>query len=120
MEIPAKPAVRAGAGYFALVFRVLERTRFGRLRVILPDGSGHDFQGGEPGPSAEIQFRNHRILRRMLTNGSNGFAEGYLAGEFETPDLAALLELGARNEDAWGNFFTRTRMLAGRMPPGKM
>ena len=113
MEITAKPGLRLGAGHFGLMFRVLNRTRFGRIRVILPDGSEHDFIGDEPGPQAEIEFRNRRVLRRMLTNGSNGFAEGYLAGDFETPDLAALLELGARNEDAWGNFLTRTTMLAG-------
>ena len=113
MEIPVKPAGRVGTGQFGLLFRVLERTRFGRLRVILPDGSEHDFAGPEPGPRAEIEFRHRRVLRRMLTDGSNGFADGYLAGEFETPDLTALLELGARNEEAWGNFLTRTSMMAG-------
>ncbi len=113
MEISAKPATRVGVGHFGLVFRVLERTRFGHIRVILPDGSEHDFRGDEPGPSAEIEFRHRRVLRRMLTGGSNGFAESYLAGDFETPDLAALLEFGARNEDAWGNFLTRTSKLAG-------
>jgi cyclopropane-fatty-acyl-phospholipid synthase len=38
-------------------------------------------------------------MRRVLGSGDIGFAEGYVAGEWETPDLAALLEALTLNID---------------------
>ena len=91
MEYPIdlKPSSPASAEAFRLFSGVLKRIRFGRLRVILPDGSEHDFWGPEPGPRAEIQIRRPRLIRRVLLGGANGFAEGYMSGDFETPDLPA-------------------------------
>ena len=40
------------------------------------------------GPQAVIQLRNGRVARRYLTGGSVGFAEGYIEGDWDTPDLA--------------------------------
>ena len=106
MSYQAKLVVRdsAGAGRLELLFRILERIEYGRLRVVLPDGRMREFVGAEPAPAAEIEIRHPRALWRLLMNGANGFADAYLAGEFETPDLAELLELGVRNESAWGAF----------------
>ena len=103
MEYPIdlKPSSPASAEALRLFSRVLKRIRFGRLRIILPDGSEHDFCGPEPGPRAEIQIRRPRLIRRVLLGGANGFAEGYMAGDFETPDLTAVLEIGGLNENAF-------------------
>ena len=37
--------------------------------------------------------------------GGVGFAEGYIEGDWDTPDLATLLELLSVNEDAWGQSY---------------
>ena len=40
-----------------------------------------------------------RVARRLFLAGSVGFGEAYMDGDFETPDLRALLALAALNED---------------------
>jgi cyclopropane-fatty-acyl-phospholipid synthase len=47
-------------------------------------------------------------MRRLLWRGDLGFAESYLAREWETPDLARLLELLALNLDAYDATQRRT------------
>jgi cyclopropane-fatty-acyl-phospholipid synthase len=88
-------------GWWPLVLRLARQLRCGRLTVGLPDGSRHDFAGPEPGPAGELLLRRARSLRRFLTGGSLGFAEAYLDGDWDSPDLPRLLELLARNEAAW-------------------
>ena len=78
----------------------------GRLELTLSDGSRHSLTGKDDGPAAAMTVRNPRLARRLLTNGTLGFAEGYIAGDFETPDLEALLRLAAVNQslrDALGS-----------------
>ena len=78
---------------------------FGRLTVLLPGGSSHVLEGCEPGPSAILDVRDYRFARRVLASGDIGFAEGYMAGEWESPDLAALLEALVRNHDSIRRLF---------------
>ena len=40
-------------------------------------------------------------MRRLVANGGVGFAEAYLAGEWDTDDLAQTLELAGRNLDTY-------------------
>jgi len=85
---------------FALLLRLLASNwTFGRLTVLLPNGETHRLEGAEPGPAAVLDIRDYRFARRVLANGDIGFAEGYMAGEWETPHLAPLLEVLARNYD---------------------
>lgn len=85
-----------GLGRFALK-RLLALVDAGRLTIELPDGGRLEHVGREPGPQAEIRFDHWRSVRRLLTQGDIGFARGYFAGEWSTPDLTAVIELGARN-----------------------
>jgi len=84
----------------ALLLRLLAANwTFGRLTVQLPGGATHVLEGREPGASAVLDIRDYRFARRVLASGDIGFAEGYMAGEWETPHLAALLEVLADNHD---------------------
>jgi cyclopropane-fatty-acyl-phospholipid synthase len=48
--------------------------------------------GKQPGPVAHLQLHQpHRLLSRLATRGDIGFAESYMAGEWDSEDLAALL-----------------------------
>jgi cyclopropane-fatty-acyl-phospholipid synthase len=86
---------RAGeAQLFAFVDRNLEA---GTLTVTVPSGESRTFTGAAPGPEAEIHFRDWNALKRLFADGSVGFAEAYIAGHWDTPDLAAMIELAARN-----------------------
>ncbi|MGD1878062.1 MAG: class I SAM-dependent methyltransferase [Kiloniellaceae bacterium] len=71
----------------------------GRLTMHLPDDRTLAFEGAEPGPAAEIRLRSPRAFRRLLSGGELGLAESYMDGEWDTPDLTALITLGALNED---------------------
>ena len=85
---------------FGLLLRLLAANwTVGRLTVRLPGGASHRLEGREPGPSAILEIRDYRFAGRVLASGDIGFAEGYMAGEWETPHLAGLLEALARNSD---------------------
>lgn len=78
------------------------RITLGRLTVRWPDGAAQCFSGAAPGPHAELRIRDPRTLRRLLLGGHMGLAESYMDGDWDSPDLAGLIELGARNESKMG------------------
>jgi len=77
---------------------MLERgIRSGRIALTLPDGSRHAIGGHAPGPDATVIVHRWRTLRRLALGGGVGFAEAYMDGDWESPDLAPVIELAARN-----------------------
>lgn len=82
----------------AALSAVAEDWRGGRLLIHFPDG-GTLAVGGDARPGAEIHVRDLAFMRRVLVSGDIGFAEGYVAGEWSTPDLPALLEVLSDNFD---------------------
>ncbi|GAB5471222.1 MAG: cyclopropane-fatty-acyl-phospholipid synthase family protein [Rhodospirillales bacterium] len=97
-------------GTAPLLRYLARKTLAGTVTVRLPDGSAERVTGPQPGPIAEVTIHRPRVLRRLLLGGANGFAESYLDGDFDTPDLTALLLFGAANQAAWGD------LLRGRWP----
>jgi cyclopropane-fatty-acyl-phospholipid synthase len=85
-----------------LVLDLASRLRWGRLEVHLPDGVRRFFTGAGPGPEAVLLLRDGKAAKRVVTGGGVGFAEGYMAREWDSPDLASLLELVDRNCEAMG------------------
>ena len=77
---------------FALLRLLAANWTFGRLTVLLPNGETHQLDGPQPGPTAVFDIKDYRFARRVLASGDIGFAEAYMAGEWESPHLAALLE----------------------------
>ncbi len=67
----------------------------GALEVELPDGSTRIYRGTRPGPRASVQLHDTKLLRRVVSLGAIGLADGYVAGDFDSPDLATVVELGA-------------------------
>ncbi len=85
---------------FGLMLRLLKANwTFGTLTVRLPNGIAHVLEGPQPGTAVSMDVRDYRFARRVLSNGDIGFAEGYIAGEWDSPHLATLLETLARNYD---------------------
>ncbi len=81
-----------------LVFALLEKIRGGLLEVRLPDGARFLFGEGEPGVT--MQVNDEAVFARVLAKGDIGLAEAYLDGDWDSPDVTALLTLLARNRDA--------------------
>ncbi len=85
-----------------LVFRAAARTiirnwNTGVMTFVLPDGREIRLEGREPGPEARLVVRDYDFIKRTISNGTIGFGEGYMAGEWDTPDLSVLLEVLAQN-----------------------
>ncbi|MEN9874075.1 MAG: hypothetical protein RL186_972 [Pseudomonadota bacterium] len=71
----------------------------GQIYVSLPDGRALAFKGQKPGKAATLLIKDFAFIKRVLSQGDIGFAEGLMAGEWDTPDLAALLEVFSENLD---------------------
>ncbi|WP_396593328.1 class I SAM-dependent methyltransferase [Brevundimonas sp. R86498] len=85
---------------FALLIRLLSANwTYGRLTLTLPNGEVHRLEGETPGPNAMMTVLDYRFAARVLANGDIGYAEGYMAGEWDSPHLAVLLETLASNYD---------------------
>jgi cyclopropane-fatty-acyl-phospholipid synthase len=89
----ASSSLPAGAPAAArTVLGLLQRLVHGTLSVQLPDGTLKHFGGG-PGPSAGLHLHNWNVCAAALKSGDIGFAEGYIAGDWSTPQLVDLLRL---------------------------
>jgi cyclopropane-fatty-acyl-phospholipid synthase len=83
------------------VLRLLAGLRHGRLDVQLPDGAQARFGAADDsGPHAAMRLANWKVCAAALRSGDIGFAESYIAGDWTTPDLAALMKLLVANRDA--------------------
>jgi len=80
----------------------------GRLRLELPDGTAREFgaaaaPAGElaPGVSGQalIRVRRDTFFTRCLLSGDIGFAESFIDGDWETPDLTAVIGWFVLNVD---------------------
>ena len=79
------------------VLGMLARLKQGSLDLQLPDGATARFGQGVPG--ATVRITDWNVFTRVLKGGDIGFAEGYIANEWDSPDLTALLTLLIANRD---------------------
>ena len=91
-----------------VVLAAAARLEIGALELTLPDDRRQKFEGHLPGPKAAIQIRDWRLFARVVRGGDMAFAEAYMDGWFDTPDLPALLTLGALNQAALERAFQAT------------
>lgn len=84
-------------------FRALLGIENGSLDVALPDGRLVRFSGANSGPHARFTIRSYAFVKR-LTAGDVGFADGYIANEWDTDDLVSLLSLLAANQQLIDRF----------------
>jgi len=98
------------------VMRLLERLPVGQLELSMPDGA--QLRLGRGAPHAALRVRDLRCFERVLRSGDIGFAEGYIEGDWDTPDLPALIGLMLANREAlervlygswWGSALHRLR-----------
>ncbi|WP_395671560.1 class I SAM-dependent methyltransferase [Phenylobacterium sp.] len=83
---------------FRLALRMMARGwRCGRLELVVPSGRKLSLVGADAGPSGRLVVRDYRFMRRVLASGDIGLADGFMAGEWESPDLPGLLTVLALN-----------------------
>ncbi len=83
----------------ALLDAIGGQVRKGSLAVELPGGDRRRYRGEADGPAAEVRLHDTKLMRRLVSLGAIGLADGYIEGDFDAPDLAALIELGALHLD---------------------
>ncbi len=71
----------------------------GVLEIVTPEGRRVDITGRAAGPRGSLVIKNYSFVRRIFSGGAVGFAEGWMAGEWDTPDMSRLLEVLSRNYD---------------------
>ncbi|MBU3551038.1 cyclopropane-fatty-acyl-phospholipid synthase family protein [Polynucleobacter sp. MWH-Berg-3C6] len=76
---------------------LLSQLSSGHLKMVLPDGNIREFGNKSDSLHAEIQILDWSVFKQVLSHGDIGFAESYIRGEWNTPDLKAILELAIRN-----------------------
>ena len=69
------------------VARAIPALDAGQLRLVLPNGEAIAGTGKESGPEAVLFIKRWRALWRMLRSGEHGFTDGYIDGDWTTPDL---------------------------------
>jgi cyclopropane-fatty-acyl-phospholipid synthase len=80
-----------------MALRFLSGLGAGSLDVELPDGRRFAIAGSGPGPAAQIHIRRWRFARRALLKGDVGLGESYRDGDWDSPDVTALIALFAVN-----------------------
>ncbi|EXI88481.1 MAG: Cyclopropane-fatty-acyl-phospholipid synthase [Candidatus Accumulibacter regalis] len=103
------------------VLALLEGIEHGRLEVRLPDGSSPCFGQAAAGQRAAVlEVAEWSVFDQVLERGDVGFAEAWIDGDWQSPDLTALLTLLAENRQAlsravyghwWGLLSARLRHL---------
>ena len=106
------------------VFVLMKNLKHGTLDIQLPDGSDLHFGTAiDTEPRAAIRLRNWNPCAAALKSGDIGFAESFVAGDWSTPDLPALLTLFIANRDEveslvygtwWGSLLHRAKHLLNR------
>jgi cyclopropane-fatty-acyl-phospholipid synthase len=87
-------------GRFDIIASLCSRLHYGSLTLTMRDGKRYEFTGREPGPAAALTITGDGFAGRLLAGGEIGFAEAWIDGICDSPDLVAFIELAALNGDA--------------------
>ncbi len=104
-----------------VILKLLASLRHGALALRMPDGEQRFY--GDNSVPVTLELKNWNMFGAALRSGDIGFAESYIAGDWTTSDLTALIALLARNRAAieelvygswWGKLVYRLRHLMNR------
>ena len=79
--------------WFSTAFEYLKSIKAGSVDIRLPGGRVFRVEGKQPGPVAVMDVKNPEMFARVAREGELGFAEAYLEGWWESPDLQTLLDV---------------------------
>ena len=97
---PGKPEL--SDAWSRMLLRRLQRLESGRLTVVTPGQSVLAFGAAGAEPSISIAIHDAKVARRLVLGGTIGFAESYIDGLWDCPDLVGLVTLAIANERAFG------------------
>ena len=83
----------------AVAARFLTFTPEGGVIAEMPSGQRYRFGETEGGNVPLIKLNNYAVLRKAMLRGQLGFAESYIAGDIDIPDMPGLFRFFLRNEE---------------------
>lgn len=95
--IRAEPG-RLQRAAMGLVRSFLQRSRHGHLRFDLPNGQLWSF-GDARQPAVELRVLNWDFFVRLVWDGDVALGDGLVAGEWESPDLTAVVRFFINNRE---------------------
>lgn len=105
--------VRRLSGVERLASFIFEHLETGCLRLRFPSGAVREFRAANPAAQTELDgeliINDWSMIWRLFRRGSVGLGEGYMAGDWDSPDLARLLGLFAANKE----------LIESRLKPGR-
>jgi len=93
------------------IFSVIRRIEIGTMSFSLPDGRTFIARGSEPGPAGHFDVKEPKLFARIIRDGDLGFAEAYLDGWWDTPDLMALMDVALLNNDQVSSKFPGAQLV---------
>jgi cyclopropane-fatty-acyl-phospholipid synthase len=104
--------------------KLLAQLQVGTLTLHAPDGSTHHVAGAtRPQLQATLTVNDWSVFAATMRTGDIGFAEGFIAGRWSTPNLADLLGLLLANREViekalygswWGSLLHRVQHALNR------
>ncbi len=93
------PRLSLNSGSIAKAFlrHIVGELECGELVIETPAGDRFALRGRRAGARAKVTMHSWRCLWRTIFGWDVGFAEAYIAGEWSSPDLVALLKLACNN-----------------------
>jgi cyclopropane-fatty-acyl-phospholipid synthase len=85
-----KSKLQQGNASTVALLGLLDQLRSGHLVLTLPNNEVREFGDSSDQLRAEIQVLDWSVFKQVLSHGDIGFAESYIRGEWNTPDLKAL------------------------------
>ncbi len=119
MTICIAPPTRQQRFALSIVQKFLQKIHTGCLTVEMPDRSIVTYGNPDSQLRASWRIRNYNFFSRLIRDGDLGFAESFMAGEWETDDLPKVIELMIRNLsilnvwDLKSGFFSRWKNRVG-------
>ena len=79
--------------------RMLRKIDCDEILLQTPGGRRVLIGGKRSGEQAQVTMHSWKCMIRLLTSGDLGFAEGYLAGEWSTPNIYSFLSAAGRRSN---------------------
>lgn len=86
--------------------RLIRHATSGQITITFRDGTSWRHTGSSPGPEAALQLHRDSAVTRLVLGGDIGFAQSYIDGDWDSPDLYALLAFGAANVEPLDGTFS--------------
>ena len=98
------------AQFASFMQRMLRKIDCGEILLQTPGGRRFLIGGKRAGEQTHVTLHRWKSMLRLLISGDLGFAEGYLAGEWSTPNIYSFLSAAGRRS-------TDTASFEGLKPP---